>query len=309
MAGFGRRSSRKLLREPTEENVQAAAGDVEEAMDVMGGGGSPSPRSSHGPEPPLFLSSSSHSSLLEVPLTQREDDFDDLENESISSTDLDYIGLRQRLADVEADEDDSSSERDSDDSSVPTDVIFASDELLYEGARITSKEAVVMLYGIVFRHNLTKECTDDFLKFLHVALPRDTNNLPTSKYLLEKALNVDFSKAKKQYYCSTCEGPLSSEEETPLCVDCNTRCSLATLDKHDKFFFLLDIREVLTFVLETDPIAEEILEAVRNRELQRNQCDVFRDVVDGACYKSLGIFYDNYNYIRSSILLLIYFLL
>jgi len=112
-------------------------------MDVSHG--SPSRMSSAGPET-LFPSCSSNHFSQQVPLTQHEDDFDDLENESLSTTDLDYIGLRQRLAEVQ---DDIKEMSDGDqESSVPTEVIFASDDLLYDGARITSKETVVMIYGM-----------------------------------------------------------------------------------------------------------------------------------------------------------------
>lgn len=261
------------------------------------------PLSSAGPpdEPLLPASSSTNSSQQELfnylpVFTQEELDFDDLENESISTTDLDFLGLRQRIGEVEQPADDSAGDPQSDeeeeeedvDSTVPTEVINASEDLLYEGARITSKEAVVMLYGMVFRHNLTKECTDDLLKFLHCILPQDTKNLPKSNYLLEKALNVDFSTAKKNYYCSICQGPLSSDEENPLCVHCNVRCSLATLNHYDKYFYLLDMRQVITFALETPCNAEEILKTLSNRDLDRDQDDVVRDVIDGHSYKSLG---------------------
>lgn len=156
------------------------------------------------------------------------------------------------------------------------------------GARVSAKECIVLLYGLVFRHNLTKECTNDILQFLQYILPEDTTGVPRSNYLLQKSLNVDFEKATKYYYCSNCEGPLASDEQHPFCVDCNQHCSVQALNKNDKFFFLLDMREVLKFTLETPCNGDEILKCVQRREEQQGVSDVFEDVVDGVCYKDLG---------------------
>jgi len=156
-------------------------------------------------------------------------------------------------------------------------------------SKVTSKEFIVLLYSIVFRHHLTKACTNDVLQLLQYALPPG-NKLPTSNYLLEKSLNVDFEKADKMYYCSICEGPLfNDDEEQETCVDCNFVSSKKELDKSDRYFFLLDIREVLRFSLEIPSNGDEVVKNLMQRDQQVAASDVVSDVKDGECYRNLGI--------------------
>lgn len=102
-----------------------------------------------------------------------------------------------------------------------------------------------MFYSIVFRHHVTKACQSDLLELFHLALPETTVNIPQTNYLMQKALNVDFETASKHYYCATCEGPLNGTEDLELCRDCNLVSSKAALDKKDKYFYLLDMRQVI----------------------------------------------------------------
>lgn len=149
-----------------------------------------------------------------------------------------------------------------------------------------------MFYSIVFRHHVTKSCQSDWLELFHLALPEKTSNLPTSNYLMQRALNVDFEHADKFYYCSTCEGPLTGKEENELCQDCNLVSSKKALDRCDKYFYLLDMRQVLSYTLEIPVNGDEVVLACQKRSQRSGPIEVMTDVTDGACYQSLGIIID-----------------
>jgi len=232
-------------------------------------------------EPTNDFPNSDPENMVSATIQHIDELYKDEDDESVISEDLmDYIPGQNEEDVDETDSDD--------DSSICTEELHADEGYLYEGSRITSKEMVVLIYAIVFRHNLTKECTEDILKLFNIALPLDTKNLPTSNYRLQKSLNIDFKKSQKHYYCSNCEGPLFSEEESQLCVDCNVVLDKKTLNRHDKFFFLLDIREVLRFALEIPTNGDEILKNTQRRDQEQGTSDIFTDVMDGCCYKALG---------------------
>lgn len=145
-----------------------------------------------------------------------------------------------------------------------------------------------MFYSIVFRHHLSKTCQSDLLELFHLALPEDTEGIPKSRYLLQKALNVDFEKADKYFYCDTCDGPLVGEEDREVCPDCKKVTSKKQLNQRDKYFYMLDMRQVLTYTLEIPANGDEVVRRCMRRNEAKGPPDVLRDVTDGECYHRLG---------------------
>jgi len=223
---------------------------------------------------------------------------------------FDYIGPSYNPpSDDEDFEDDKSSD---DEGSVDTDDLNAFGNRLYDNARITQQESTVLIFSYICRHNLTKAAQNDLLKLLLQYLPKDVpdNTIPRSVYLLRKSLNIDFSKSEKFYFCPNCKGTISFDTDPrprslymqkkiynqtltfskilfPRCVHCNTYSTKNALEKGDNYFFILDLRTVLRFVLQIPTNAEEILKVCseRNNDVES---DVYRDVTDGLNYKSLG---------------------
>jgi len=170
---------------------------------------------------------------------------------SVETDDLDYIGPSGTLSNNQND-------TDSDRDSVNTDDLNLSGNKIYDSAKITVQEATILLYAYIFRHHLTKEATKDLMKVIQYFLPIGVKSLPRSLYMLQKNLDVDFEKAKKHYYCPTCQGSIQFNGQCQKCQFCNTICEQKVLETKDDYFYLLDMRPVLRYILEVPDNATEV---------------------------------------------------
>lgn len=81
---------------------------------------------------------------------------------------LNFIGPLVHPYDNNDSDKDSDSDSDSDNDSVKTDELNASGNRIYEGAKITDQESIVLIYAYIFRHHLTKKATGDLMKVVYL---------------------------------------------------------------------------------------------------------------------------------------------
>lgn len=81
------------------------------------------------------------------------------DNASIATESLNYIGPSAPPSLNPSDND-----TDSDNESVDTDELNASGNKIYDNAKITVQESVVLLYAYIFRHHTTRAATEDLMK-------------------------------------------------------------------------------------------------------------------------------------------------
>lgn len=97
-------------------------------------------------------------------------------------------------------------------------------------------------------------------KVLQHFLPRGVESLPRSLYLLQKQLHVDFDRAKKHYYCPTCQGSIKYDGTMRVkCHFCQTVCVQNDLTEKDSYFYLMDMRPILQYILEIPKNATDVL--------------------------------------------------
>ena len=95
------------------------------------------------------------------------------------------------------------------------------EESLYDGARISLKESMLLIMTFLTRHELTKEATRDLLSLieLHCLVP---NRCRTSTHLFYGFFGKMTSPAKKHYYCMFCQ-EYHGTENMPVCPVCNKK--------------------------------------------------------------------------------------
>ena len=75
------------------------------------------------------------------------------------------------------------------------------------------------------------------------------------------------------------------------CDHCDVYYTKKYLEKHDAFFFLLDVANVLRFVLEVPENGEEVLRIIEERNASAGvKSKVYRDIVDGDAYKAYSMY-------------------
>lgn len=139
------------------------------------------------------------------------------------------------------------------------------------------------------RHKLPKSAIADLLLLVNFHLPTDVN-IPVSAFLLEKAIEPDFSLATKCFYCPSCE--FSVETDTDVCQNCSSLISHKDLLKSGNFFILFNLQSSFLKVLAMPGVKEGILKVVTKR-YEMKETDFVEDITDGRCYKQLR--YDRYD--------------
>ena len=152
------------------------------------------------------------------------------------------------------------------------------DEQLYDGARISTKKAVVKLLRNHLKHKRSKQDLKEELKFLQDILPA-SNEMPKTphqffKYLEDYATNVD---AVEHYYCAKCLNYKNSSGEK--CSKCQSLESST--------FYEFPVDEMIKYLFEQRNLADYIDE---NNAIREN-CDPDKigDLQDGEEFKKIKL--------------------
>lgn len=148
---------------------------------------------------------------------------------------------------------------------------------------ITRKESTVLLYSYAQRFKVPQVQLSYLLKLLQTHTGKGAK-LPSSKYLLEKHLEPDFSHVKKCLYCDTCEVTVNQSDTE--CPNCESEINGKNLLRSGKYYLQFDVRHSLRELLEIDEIGSKLLQSFQRRHDTRN---TLSDITDGACYKSLEL--------------------
>jgi len=164
---------------------------------------------------------------------------------------------------------------------------------LYPGCPISSREASTLIFAFAMRHSLTKAGTTELLKMLKLLLPEEAN-VPATKYLLEKALNVDVkSSVTKCVYCEKCHASIKTQGD--VCERCNSPIDESQLIKDGQFFLMFDVQRSLEKILELKEVSTNLMTNLLVRIEKRDQpgytstIRYYSDIVDGDCYRKLTL--------------------
>lgn len=114
---------------------------------------------------------------------------------------------------------------------------------LYEGAKITFLESLVLLTRFSLVHALSKRAFEELLRLVSKHLPESTSSIPRSVYSLKKAFIQNFPHVTgvKIPYCSNCQALLQRG-----CACSRGACSTAARD----YFIYIPLAEQLKAKLE-----------------------------------------------------------
>jgi len=97
----------------------------------------------------------------------------------------------------------------------------------------------MLIYGFVFRHKLSQAALGDFLTVVKI-LMQMSSKLPSSKYLLEKSLNIrDPKEVKRNYYCPNCQRDVLLHTIQCPNPQCSNKIDKKLLKKRDIFTCIL----------------------------------------------------------------------
>lgn len=150
---------------------------------------------------------------------------------------------------------------------------------MYAGARLSQDESIRLIYSFLLRHKLSKAAVADLLLLLNFHLPASVS-IPSSAFLLEKAIEPDFSVATRCTFCPKCEVVVENEK----CGNCGDNANSGI--SKENFFVLFNMESSLCQLLRMDHVKEDLQTSFQNRKKENG---VLEDIVDGECYKKLQL--------------------
>lgn len=148
------------------------------------------------------------------------------------------------------------------------------EEPLYDGSALTVGDAVLNILEIYIKNKQSKQSLEDTLKMTHKLLPQP-NNLPRSKYCLEKLLDKllpqDIKFAKKHRICEDCSEYLGlwSETKTKNCK--NEKCNSSHINGA---FFEFNITALLKNFFEQRDLKKLLIEHKNNVSPENSVNDI-----------------------------------
>lgn len=122
----------------------------------------------------------------------------------------------------------------------------SSDDLLFDNSQLTVKESVILLLGIVTRHQLSGVAVEDILSYINLVCPKE-NNFPTNSKELFSFFENNSQRIVKHFYCPNkkcqvyiCHDKLDTKQTCGVCG-----CSL----KEEAMFLEIPVQEQLMTVL------------------------------------------------------------
>lgn len=141
-----------------------------------------------------------------------------------------------------------------------------------------------MIMGLRVRHKLSKTLLGDILNLVNFHLPVGVS-VPTSVYLLEKSLGINYTDTSKIPYCRKCEHLIQENESE--CSNCEEKQTRATAIQEGHFFMSFNIQQMLNNVLQQLNVQESLL---RNLSKRSNiPANSYSSIMDGVMYKRLNL--------------------
>ncbi len=158
---------------------------------------------------------------------------------------------------------------------------------IFAGANLTKAEAIPIICAYASSENLTRQQVNSTLTLLKSMTENGGVVLPSSKYLLDKFLDVDFSIAQKMFCCPHCSKVLGNRIR-PKCRHCDKNIDREYVKESGLFYFSFDIRKSLQSILHSNEASSNLEKNLQ----ERNSCvrsETIRDIVDGKFYKNLNL--------------------
>jgi len=149
----------------------------------------------------------------------------------------------------------------------------------------------MLIYGFVFRHKLSQAALGDFLTVVKI-LMQMSSKLPSSKYLLEKSLNIrDPKEVKRNYYCPNCQRDVLLHTIQCPNPQCSNKIDKKLLKKKGHFYVHLDMEEAIRNTIEMPTVSKNLLERFKERSSTLNDhMETLSDIMDGKAYRQLGMY-------------------
>ncbi|CAG7718580.1 unnamed protein product [Allacma fusca] len=148
-------------------------------------------------------------------------------------------------------------------------------------ANLTVQEGCFLVFAFILKHRLSNTAVQDLLDLLRFFVPG--TDFPSSKYLLQKRLHIDYEVKQYIYYCSKCNTLL--QEDSRLC----SSCDFQNLDSGN-CFVLFDLKTIFEDILKQKDVASNVWKNMQARaEKASEESTYFENIYDGKMYKRLTL--------------------